>query len=283
MRESCTDYSLQRSDGFTLCGLNWPVDQPRATVVIAHGINEHIGRYADMAATLNAAGFSVIGADHRGHGRSAGNKARTSNIRRFDEFVDDYIAVIESVTSSTDGPVVSLGHSMGGLIATRAALRIQDQLAALILSGPALLIPNDLSPFKLKVSLALARLAPFLAAPSGTGGGLSRDPGVREAFDADPLCVHEPIRLGIARQIYLLAEETRPRGNEIRVPLLVMHGAEDTITSPAGSTEFVRLASSSDKEIVIWPDDRHEIFNELDREAVLAKLTVWLEDHFPGS
>lgn len=248
-------------------------------MVIAHGINEHIGRYAHVAAALNRAGYSVVGVDHRGHGRSDGGKPRTSNVRRFDQFVDDYIAVNDVVLRESGGPVVVLGHSMGGLIAARAALRIQERLAGLILSGPALRIPTDLSGIALRVSLAVARLAPFLRAPGGESAALSRNPEVREAFARDDLCIQEPVRLGIARQLYLLSEETRRQASEIRLPLLVMHGAADVITDPTGSEAFVRDAQSSDKEYVSWPDDHHEIFNEMDAEIIIARMIAWLGAH----
>ncbi len=148
----------------------------KATVVIAHGINEHIGRYEHVADALNSAGYAVVGVDHRGHGRSDNGKPRTSNIKRFDTFVDDYIDTITQVKRGTTGPVIALGHSMGGLIAARAALRIQPELAALVLTGPALRIPTDLSGFQLRASLLAARILPFLNAPAGPIDGLSRDP-----------------------------------------------------------------------------------------------------------
>ena len=84
-----------------------------------------------------------------------------------------------------------------------------------------------------------------------------------------------------ARQLYLLSEETRSRASEIQVPLLVMHGGADPITDPDGSREFVANASSADKELVIWPDDLHEIFNELDQEAVIKRMIDWLNARFP--
>jgi alpha-beta hydrolase superfamily lysophospholipase len=272
---------LQMPDGFTITGLHWPVSSARGSVVIAHGINEHIGRYRYLADRLNAAGFTVLGFDHRGHGRSNANKSRSSNNPRFDQFVDDFLAAISLAHGQSDAPIVALGHSMGGLIAARAALRLGNQLPALVLSGPALKIPTDLNGWKLQASLAIARILPFLTSPAGVGSELSRDPAIRTSFDADELCIHTPVKLGIARQIYVLAEETRARASEITVPLLVMHGGADTITDPSGSEEFVRNAKSPDKEFVSWPGDYHEIFNELDKDQVLAHLTDWLVSRFP--
>src|SRR5688572_21696064 len=115
------------ADGSMLRGLAWVASRPKAMLVLAHGINEHIGRYAELGDRLSDAGYTLIGVDHRGHGLTAGDSPRTSNIRRFDDFVDDYVSFFEATRATTSGPVVMMGHSMGGLIATRAALRIQDQ------------------------------------------------------------------------------------------------------------------------------------------------------------
>lgn len=276
-----TEYIIQINDDQTLTGLQWPVERPRAVIVLAHGINEHVGRYQHVAAALNAAGYSVFGVDHRGHGRSAPIRKRTSNIRRFDDFVDDYIAVINELRSTHNQPLVALGHSMGGLIAARAAFRAKNELAALVLSGPALKLPTTLGPLQIKLSLLLARIAPFLNVPTGGIDRLSRDPSVRQRLTEDPYWIPDPVKLGIVRQIYLLAEETRSRAGELTVPLLVMHGAADQITLPAGSAKFVANAKSPDKELVSWPEDQHEIFNELDQVAVLARLIEWLDDRFP--
>jgi acylglycerol lipase len=274
------DVSLQVSDKARLGGLAWEVGSNRPNVVIAHGINEHIGRYEHLASALNQAGFNVCGYDHQGHGRSARDGKRTSNMRRFDVFVDDYLAVLDSVHNETGRKPIALGHSMGGLIAARAALRTQDQLSALVLSGPALKIDTDLSGFQLKVAMLASRGLSFLKAPGGIPGELSRDPAVRDAFAQDPLCINDPIRIGIAGQLFMAAERTRAQASQITLPLLVMHGERDPITNPDGSREFVANAKSPDKTFIAWPEDFHEIFNELDRDAVIAALTAWLTERF---
>lgn len=274
------DYVLA-VDGATLRGRSWPVPNPRAVIALAHGIHEHVGRYGHVAAALNDAGYSVVGVDDRGHGRSAKDGKRTSNIRRFDTFVDDYIALVDRLRTEQERPIVALGHSMGGLIVARAALRAQDRMAAVVLSGPALKLPMPLTPRKLRLMLAVSHIAPFLSLPKGDLDGLSRNPAVRASTLDDPLCINAPVRLGIARQLYELSEETRSRASEIRVPLLVMHGGADPITDPEGSREFVANAASADKEFVLWPDDLHEIFNELDQDAVISRMIDWLNARFP--
>ena len=275
------DYELS-VPGAELRGLQWSISEPRAVVALAHGINEHIGRYEHVATALNAAGYSVVGVDHRGHGRSEQTGKRTSNIRRFDTFVDDYIALIDQLRAEQNRPVVALGHSMGGLVVARAALRVQERMAAMVLSGPALKLPMRFGPVRLRLSLALARVLPFLSLPAAEIDGLSRNPEVRARFLEDPMTIRDPVKFGIARQLYLLSEETRRRAGEIHVPLLVMHGEADPITDPTGSREFVANANSPDKEFISWPGDQHEIFNEIDQEAVLRKLIEWLDQRFPS-
>src|SRR4051812_39704543 len=110
----------------------WPVEDPARLVVLVHGYGEHIGRYEHVARALNAAGSAVAGPAHVGHGRSAGDRALVED---FEPIVDDVRAVVHETRG--DLPVVMVGHSMGGLIATRYAQRHREDLAGLVLSGPA--------------------------------------------------------------------------------------------------------------------------------------------------
>jgi alpha-beta hydrolase superfamily lysophospholipase len=267
-----------------LAGQAWRVASPRATVMVAHGVNEHLGRYGGVVEVLTGAGFSVVGHDHRGHGRSDG---RRGHVDDFDDYARDLVAHVERERGlAPDGKVVLLGHSMGGLIAARAALlaqghSAQDQLAALVLSAPALAVGHRLPGWQKRVVLMVARFFGRLPTPPGKPGSLSRDPAVEEAFGRDPLNNLERTRLRLARQISLGGDDALARAGELRLPLLVMHGTADTITDPAGSAELVARAASADKELKLWPDNRHEILNDLDKTEVLAYLVGWLETRFP--
>ena len=267
-----------------LTGSAWRVTSPRATVVIAHGVNEHLGRYGGVVEALTGAGFSVVGHDHRGHGRSDG---RRGHVDDFDDYARDLVALfVREREIAPDAQVIALGHSMGGLIAARAALlaqgeSAQDQLAALVLSSPALAIGGGMPEWQKRVFLVMGRYLGNLPTPPGKPGGLSRDPAVEEAFGQDPLNNLQRTRLRLVRQIYLAGEDARARAGELRLPLLAMHGTADTITDPAGSEAFVAGASSTDKELRRWPDNRHEIFNDRDKAEALAYLVGWLEVRFP--
>src|SRR3954447_21174415 len=111
----------------------WPVEDPARLVVLVHGYGEHIGRYEHVARALTERGSAVVGPDHVGHGRSEGEPALVED---FEAIVDDLRKVVQDARG--DLPVVMVGHSMGGLIATRYAQRHREDLAGLVLSGPAI-------------------------------------------------------------------------------------------------------------------------------------------------
>ena len=251
-----------------------PAGAPRAVVALAHGKDEHVGRYRHVVAALVENGYAVYGIDHRGHGQSDGERGL---IARFDDFVDDFDLLVEEAHGRHPAvPLYVLGHSMGGLIATRYALRYQAKLAGLILSGPALLVGEHEPAWRKRLLLLLGRFFPNLTLPAGEPGLLSRNPEIEQLFAQDPLCNNEKTKLGYVRPLFLAAEETLPRGPELTIPLLVMHGEADNLTSPRGSERFVRDAASADKTLKLWPDDRHEIFNELDGDQVIAFMVDWL-------
>ncbi len=267
------------ADGIVVRGRRYPIaTAPKAVIAISHGMFEHQGRYLPLARALAGDGYAVYSVDHRNHGLSDGVKGKMT---RFDVYVDDFDLLVTRIERDHPGvPIVVVGHSMGGLIAVRFALRAQARLAGLVLSGAALLVGEDLSRLQRSILNRLGRALPFVRMPKLPPGTLDRDPAVEAAFAADPLSYHQAARLGFVRKIYLAAEATRPRAAELRLPLLVMHGGDDHLTSPRGSEALVREASSVDKELRIWPGARHEIFNDLGHEEVIATVLVWLDARF---
>lgn len=267
--------NLVGADEIRLRGEGWVPGVPaRAAVVIAHGKDEHIGRYRHVVEALIEQGYAVYSHDHRGHGKSDG---RRGVIDRFDDYVDDLVLLVEFARNrNPETPVYLLGHSMGGLIAVRYALQHQEKLAGLILSGPALRVGDELPAWKRRAFLLLGKFAPEKLLAALEPDILSRDPAIGQAFIADPLCITGPTNLGFARTLYLAAEATRSRAPECALPLLIMHGEADKLTSPLGSKAFYEKAASPDKTLKLWPEDRHEIFNELDKAAVIAFMVNWL-------
>jgi alpha-beta hydrolase superfamily lysophospholipase len=262
--------------GFQLKGRrHMPGASPKAVVVLAHGINDHSGRYDHVVAALVGQDIAVYTIDHRGHGRSEGPRAQ---VRRFDDLVDDFELVTEQAASELPGiPLYVLGHSMGGLIATRYALRHQASMAGLILSAPAIVIDENTSPILRRLLFALSKVGPNLSLLPERHGLLSRDPEVERKKRLDPLNTNRKTTIGSARALLIAAEETQRDVSQLTLPLLVMHGGDDTLTFPSGSRLVVERATSVDKTLKIWPGLRHEIFNEPEGPEVITYVIDWLD------
>jgi alpha-beta hydrolase superfamily lysophospholipase len=257
----------------------------RAVTLLVHGYGEHQGRYAGLVRVLTGRGLAVYALDHRGHGRSGGPRA---TVLRFDDFLDDLRLLERRARVAHPGaPVFVFGHSMGGLIALRFALRYQDELRGLALSAPALRFGESAPAVLRRLGAVVARLAPALPVPGprpeAAGESLlSRDPEVQRAFDADPLNYHGPVQARMGYQTLQAAQEARRRVESLRLPLLVMQGDADRYVVPAGAAELYERASSVDKTLKWWPGLRHELLNEPEGPQVRAFLLEWLESRSPA-
>ena len=266
---------LKTRDGLTLHLQHWPAAATRGVLVV-HGLGEHIGRYAQVAAQLNACGWQVYGYDQRGHGRSEGPRG---GLRANDDLLHDLSAVVDAVRAVQSGPLVLLGHSMGGLVAARfvagdGAEPWSRPVEALVLSSPALDAGMSLAQKLLLASLG--RLAPNLAVGNGLKPEwISRDPEVVRAYVADPL-VHDRVTPRLARFIVDGGEVVGARAEQWRVPTLLLYAGSDRCVAPAGSAGF---AAAAPQAVVAAHEFRplfHEIFNEPEQAEVFGVLRDWL-------
>ena len=274
-----TEGTITGLRAYRLAYATWlPDEAPKAVAVLVHGYAEHMGRYKHVAQALVEAGYAVYSMDHRGHGGSQGVRA---HVERFDHFVEDLHVLVQLARQSQpDLPLFLIGHSMGALISTRYALRHQVELDGLVLSGLPLVIGEHVSPIILKLAPLISAVVPRLPiTPIGVSSEslLSRDPTVDAAVLADPLCYRGKVRARIGWEQYIAAANTRARLAELTLPLLIMHGAEDKIANPQGSTLLYEQAQSGDKTLKLWPGCRHELFNELEQADVIALISSWLD------
>ncbi len=273
---------LRPEPGLAIAMAGWIPEALRAVVYVCHGHAEHLGRYSHVITALVSQGYAVYGQDHRGHGRSSGTRAL---VMRFDHFVDDFRLLTERAhREHPDLPQVLIGHSMGGLIAVRYALRYGDDLAALVTSGPALVIDEGVANSQRWAGMVLARLMPAAPLPRrDKEDGLTTDLDVRHEFRLDPLTYHGPTRIRTAVEMLRAGEDARKRLDQIRLPLLAMHGANDTLTYPSGTQALYDRASSEDKTLKLWPGLKHEIFNEPQRREVLEIMLDWIDARVSGA
>jgi alpha-beta hydrolase superfamily lysophospholipase len=272
--------TLQTSDGIKLHLDDWPAPgNARGTVLVVHGLGEHVGRYRALAAELNTAGWNVAGYDHRGHGRSDGKRGR---IAQDDSMLRDLAAAIDHFRARFPGPLVLLGHSMGGLVVGRfvaegtadARASWSRDVDALVMSSPAL--DPGMSAFQKLLVAALGALVPDIAVGNGLDPEwVSRDPAVVAAYLADPL-VHDRISPRLARFIARGGALARSRASAWRVPTLLMWAGADRCVAPSGSAEFAAAAPREFMSSRAFDGLYHEIFNEPEREEVVRTLLDWL-------
>jgi alpha-beta hydrolase superfamily lysophospholipase len=266
---------MSGTEGLELYWQAWlPDSEPKAILIIAHGVSEHSGRYSHVGERLAAAGYAVYALDHRGHGRSEGRRAV---VDRMAHIVEDLNGLIETATSSNPGKgTFLLGHSMGGAVALEYAFEHQDRLAGLILSGPAAAL-EAASPVTRALGRVLSTLAPSLGIFAIETGAVSRDPDVVSKYENDPLVFHGKLPARTITELTGAIEHFPERVPKLTLPLLVMHGTADRLTPPAGSKMVYERAGSSDKTLKLYNGLYHEILNEPEQGQVLSDLLEWLE------
>ena len=266
------------SDGENLAVQDWPLPwaASRGTVLLVHGLGEHVGRYDLLARLLNSWGFAVRGYDHYGHGESSGPRGGLTSDQRL---VDDLFDLVDATRARMPGgqPLVLLGHSMGGLVAALHVARTQGKgpqapgaVDALVLSSPA--FDAGLSAFQ-KV---LPRIAPGLRVGNGLQVDyLSHDPAVIAAYRADARC-HDRISARLARFIAEGGPAVLGRAERWAVPTLLLWAGQDRLVNPAGSQAFAARAPAAVVQAHGFDALYHELFNELDATPVFATLRQWL-------
>lgn len=270
---------LTTRDGLALHYHTWtPPTAPRALVFIVHGIGEHGFRYDHVGRAMAQAGYLVVAPDHRGHGRSDGERTYFAS---FDQPVADLRQLYEVFIRQHRGlPVFLYGHSMGSGIALKYALTYQSELRGLILTGTVITLGEGQSPLALAaVRLVGARFPKLRLVPPLPTDTLSTDPATVRAYEADPLVDHQRLRVGMVHQLIELGREIRSKAHRLAIPLLVMHGEDDQLTPISGSQLIYQEASTSDKTLRTYPGLRHELVNERGRESIIQEMIDWLNKH----
>lgn len=269
------------SDGDNLAIQDWPLDpgsRLRGVVLLVHGLGEHAGRYEELARRLNNLGFAVRGYDHYGHGESGGVRGGLPSDQRL---VEDLADVLGSTRKRMDAgtPLILLGHSMGGLVAAQLVAQGLVRVEGLVLSSPAL--DPGLNPFQKLLLAVLPSLAPDLRVSNGLDAKwISHDPQVVQAYQQDRL-IHDRISGRLARYIADTGPQVLAAAPRWQVPTLLMYAGSDRLVSARGSAAFARAAPARVVEVQAYPELYHEIFNELEREPVYARLQDWLTRWFP--
>jgi alpha-beta hydrolase superfamily lysophospholipase len=305
---AASTFTLTTPDGvalFTYCWL--PNGRPKAVVQIAHGLAEHAARYARLAAALNAAGYAVYANDHRGHGRtvkSAGDLGFFAERDGWRKCVGDLWQLNRHIAAAHPGlPIVLLGHSMGSTLAEQFMGDPDhgDALAGVVLSGangkPTLLAKiggvitwaerarlGARGKSKLVQSLTFDAFNKNFAPARTAFDWLSRDPAEVDKYVADPLCgFPATVQLWIDLLEGWAAVSCAAHRNRVpkALPLYLISGGRDPVSGNTRQLEpwmaEYRAAGVVNMTHKFYPDARHELFNEINRDEVTADLIGWLD------
>lgn len=298
-------FSLRAADGVDLFVYRWLPSGPcKGVVQVAHGLAEHAGRYARLAGALNAAGYAVYANDHRGHGRTCQNQdgfgffAERAGWRRCQ---DDLWMLNRHIAAEHPGtPLVLLGHSMGATLAQQFIGEHGD-----VLSGAVLCAPSGKPPLLAAIGRLILRLERLRLGPSGKSklansfsfdafnksfapvrtpfDWLSRDSSEVDKYVADPLCgFPSTVQLWLDLLSGWVAASTPAHRERIpkTLPIYIIAGARDPVS---GQTKQIQPMLAAWKTAGLnvqhrfYPEARHELFNETNREEVTRDLIGWMD------
>ncbi|MDJ0336286.1 alpha/beta hydrolase [Salinibacterium sp. G-O1] len=269
------------AQGVTVHYYVWKSATPKGVVQLAHGIGEHALRYEYLAQALVTAGYTVYADDHRGHG-ATGMQQYNNDVSRLGRLgVGGLRATIEGVRQlsgiargeNPDIPLVLLGHSWGSLMVQKIFNEHSAEYDAVVLTGTAHRSPRFMN------GGDLAAKHRHLG-PTGYDW-LSRDPAILQAFVDDPLTFDAKVLklFGVADGLRLYGSPAKNLERDI--PLLIMIGSDDSLGGERSveklAEAYHRRSQLTDVMAVIYPDARHEVFNEINRDEVIHDLIVWLD------
>jgi acylglycerol lipase len=252
-----------------------PDEHPKAVMILIHGMGEHSSRYQHVSEFLTSNNYAVLSCDRVGHGKSEGKRG---HVDKYDYLLDDIVKLQSEAEKKFPGiPVILYGHSMGGGLVLNYLIKNPDNgFKAVVASAPALLLAFEPPAFKLTLGKIMRGIYPgFTQKNEINPDHLSRDKEIVEKYIQDPL-VHNLISAETALGLIDWGKNAIEKLKKVDIPVLLMHGDADQLTSHKGTEIFAKNAQG-DVTLKIWYDMYHEIHNELEKQSVLDYMLEWMD------
>jgi len=268
-------FGWQTRDGLRIFAQCWQPDTvPVGAVGLVHGQGEHSSRYNHVATAMANAGYGLITFDLPGHGQSEGRRGDVPAYHTLLATIDDLLAQIRQQFSHL--PHFLYGHSMGGNLVLNYLLRNRPPLAGAIVTSPWLRLAFTPPKIQLALVKLVNRLWPSLSIRSKLDTtAISRDRLVVEAYQTDPL-IHDRISVRQLRQIAQAGQWALAHAHEFWLPLLLLHGSADRITSPAATRQFASRVPAH-CTLKLWEGLYHEPHNEPEKQEVINFIIEWIK------
>lgn len=248
---------------------NYYIENPKATIIIVHGIAEHSGRYKSLSERLNNEGYDVVTYDHLGHGQSEGKRGR---LKSFHNMIDVLHSIVLAERSRNNNKIFLLGHSMGGGVVNLYEAKYGD-VDGIISSSAATNTPKGLRIFKY-IGFYLLRW--IKVSSSMFDKHLAKDPKVLENNKKDPLML-DYMYLSLLGEMFIKgAKYIHKNINNFKTPILYIHGTDDQIVDYRFSVNMYENIPTVDKEIILYEGEYHEMLNDYNKEKVTNDILNWL-------
>jgi len=248
------------------------VKEAKGSIIITHGIAEHSGRYDEITEKLNAASFTVVRYDIRGHGMSQGKRGA---LKSYHQTIDDLHQLVLEEKKLKPKKIFLIGHSMGGLIVNMYAVKYHDVDGIISSAAPSYYI-KDVLPFRI---IGYRWLGFLTRKTNFADDQLSRIKEVEDAYINDPLNLKK-FHFSLAGNMMVSGVRYLNKHlDAYQTPVLLIHGEADKIVPVEFSKRLIELIPFEDKKLITYPGAYHEIFNDLDREQTFSDVITWLYEH----
>lgn len=289
-------------DGYRLLLNVYDIENPKAVVQIAHGMEEHQGRYKVFAEMLNKNGYAVVSADMRGHGKMPKTLGFFKRKEGYNSLIDDHLRVTKYIKNKYKNlPIYLFAHSMGSIISRVVLQKHSKKYDKVILSG----YPNYRSSAKLGIKIADGLTAKhgskyksklmtalefkffnfFVWNPKTKIDWACHDKIVIEEYLNDPLCgfgFTSSAFSDLFNLVVMMHDQSRFKNVKVKLPLLFIRGTEDPSTGgKQGSKYSVKTFEKAGfKNItkIDYEKMRHEVINEIEKEKVYDDILKFFEN-----
>jgi alpha-beta hydrolase superfamily lysophospholipase len=266
------------SNKLNLYWQSWlPDGAPVAVLLVVHGLAEHSGRYINPVDYFVPKGYAVYSFDLSGHGKSEGKRGYVERFANYPDDVNTYYDMVKKENPNVK--IFLVGHSMGGTIATAYAIKHQDELNGLILSGAVLKAGASITTAAIFMAKVLSALMPKMGVTKLDASAVNRDKAGVDAYVNDPLNYTGKISARLGAELLKEIQSLPAQISKISLPILIMHGSADRLSDPSSSKTLFEGVSSKDKTLKYYEGFYHEIFNDPQRQQVFADMEVWLKKH----
>lgn len=266
---------IKMRDRYRIYYLEEFVENSKAVIILTHGFAEYYSRYDYVSNYLQKNGFTIIRYDLRGHGRNE----KRGHLDRFEDFIEDLREIVDiAIKKYPQTPIITLGHSMGGLITAIFGVAYPNKVDFQIFSGPALGVLPSSKKINHGLIKLLSKVAGSIMIKNPIDEGICGRREVYENYINDPYVLHKAsVRMYyqfLFRGINIILKNM----SDYRYKCLILHGELDPIVPAKISKKFYDSIASEKKHLKEYSGLYHEILNEDDRNIVLEDIITWINN-----